>query len=197
MKPNPRRNSLSTHLTAVALSALGFLALSACNDSNSNGAPPSVKIPLPTEKTPTTLTKDASAPGIVLDIVSVSGASGPGGSFAIGDTVAITFSVKKASGTLWRLDDFTAGRILLSGPTFNYQRVIPERDDLLTASTYNADGTFTYRFPSPIPGIYAAPLNDSPSIGSADGELTGTALLDGTYTVGMYVYWNFTVDSVA
>src|SRR4030095_3560573 len=44
------------------------------------------------------------------------------------------------------------------------------------------------------PHTYPAPLNDSPDFGPADGELTGQALLSGTYTLGLYFSWDFTVD---
>src|SRR5436190_13740827 len=85
-------------------------------------------------------------------------------------------------------------RMMVSGPTFNYQRVLPEVNDVATASVQNADGSFSYTFASPWPATYAAPINDSPSLGSGDGELAGDPLLDGTYTVGSYFAWNFTVE---
>jgi OmcA/MtrC family decaheme c-type cytochrome len=82
----------------------------------------------------------------------------------------------------------------VGGPTFNYQRVIAEQSDVATASTQNSDGSYTYRFPVAIPGTYLAPLNDTASFGPDDGELSGEALLAGTYTVGLYFGWDYTVE---
>ena len=47
---------------------------------------------------------------------------------------------------------------------------------------------------TPIPTTYLAPFFDTPSFGPEDGELTGQTLLEGTYTVGFTIGWNYTVD---
>src|SRR5258705_7447620 len=88
------------------------------------------------------------------------------------------------------------GRVLLSGPSFNYQRVIPEQADLGARSLQQPDGSWIYSFGDPLPAAYLPPLNDTPSFGSDDGERTGQDLLDGTYTVGIAFAWNFTVATV-
>ena len=56
----------------------------------------------------------------------------------------------------------------------------------------NADGSWSYTIPAAIPATYLAPYNDTASF--TDGELTGQALLDGTYTVGFQAYKNYTVE---
>lgn len=71
----------------------------------------------------------------------------------------------------------------MSGPTFNYQRVIEEQTDLRSASVYEGNGVWAYTFSVAIPSTYLAPINDSTSL--TDGELTGQTLLAGTYSVGM------------
>lgn len=135
------------------------------------------------------------APGVHISIVSLSGGSGPGGNFLAGDRIRVHFTLTKDDGSPWNLSELELARILVSGPTFNYQRVIAEQTNLLTTSTQNADGSFTYLFNPPIPATYLAPYNDTPSFGIDDGELTGQPLLAGTYTVGIYATWNFTVGS--
>ncbi|MEK7412152.1 MAG: cytochrome c3 family protein, partial [Planctomycetota bacterium] len=65
-----------------------------------------------------------------------------------------------------------------------------------TRAVDNGDGTFTYTFANPLPATYLAPLNDSPSFDADDGELTGQPLIDGTYTVAMQAYQNFTINGV-
>src|SRR5262249_54761072 len=85
-------------------------------------------------------------------------------------------------------------RILVSGPTSNYQRVIAEQSDLLSAAKDNGDGTFTYKFATPIPSTFLAPYNDSAAFGAADGELAGQPLVAGTYSVGLYCCWDYTVS---
>lgn len=187
--PRPVRPSLATSAPVVLLAMLA-----ACGSSSS---PSSSTVVDRGPKATTTLTRADATPTITIAITGLSGASGIDGSFAVGDRVSVTFTIKKTDGKFWRADDFALGRVLLSGPTSNYQRVIPEQTDLLTAAVSNADGSYTYTFPTPIPTTYAAPLNDTTSLAGLDGELTGQNLLAGTYTVGMYVYWNYTVDGTA
>ncbi len=144
--------------------------------------------------TDTDLGRRDTPPGVNVVIKDVSGGSGSGGSFSPGDRVAVTFTVLKDDGTSWKLDEMSAGVIMVSGPSFNYQRVIPDQRDVLTRSEAISPGTYRYAFSSPIPDTYLAPANDSAAFGPADGELTGRPLLNGTYTVGMYVTWTFDFD---
>jgi OmcA/MtrC family decaheme c-type cytochrome len=187
--PRPQHESFSA---VGAVLALALLA--GCN--NSDSSTPSSTVDRG-ENTSTVVARTDDAPGVVIAITALAGASGEGGSFQVGDRVSVTFTIKKNNGSWWNIGEFASGRILLSGPSFNYQRVIPEKTDLVTASVSNADGSYTYTFADPIPATYASPLNDTTSFTGLDGELAGQALVAGTYTVGMYAYWNYTVDSVA
>jgi hypothetical protein len=144
--------------------------------------------------TPDELGRSEDSPGVELAVLGLSGGTGPGGNFRVGDRISVTFRVTKDDGTDWRASELDLGRILVSGPTINYQRVLAERSDLVTAARANADGSLTYTFADPIPASYLAPLNDTSSFGALDGELAGQALLSGTYTVGLYVGWNYTVE---
>lgn len=132
-------------------------------------------------------------PGINIEVVSLSGGSGTGGAFNAGDTVAVTFNLTFDDDDAMPITELDSGSILVSGPTSNYQRVLQRQRDLATAAVKNSDGTYTYTFTDPIPAVYDAPYNDTTSFGIADGELQGSALLDGTYTVGMFVYKNYEI----
>ncbi len=147
--------------------------------------------------TGTTLTAADNSPGVVVAITSVTGQTGPSGNFQAGDKPVVTFTVKKTNGTAWNLKELASGSILLSGPSFNYQRVLPQASDVITRSVINSDGSFTYTFATGFPATYLPPLNDSAAHGANDGELQGTNLLAGTYTIGLAVRWNYTVDGKA
>jgi hypothetical protein len=166
-----------------------LLTIGACTgDDGSDGQA------APEPPTPDALTPRDDSPGVQVQILDVSGGSGAGGNFQPGDRLTVHFTIQKDDGSDWRAEEIDTARILVSGPTFNYQRVLAERSDLLSAARVNGDGSFTYTFPTPIPATYLPPLNDTASFGALDGELTGEALLAGTYTVGIYTGWNYTVD---
>ena len=184
MKVSPNRVALILFLAVTSI-VLG------CNGDSGAAGPPGHSGAEPTE---TELLATEDGPGINISVLSVDGASGLGGTFQVGDQISMTFSVKKDDGSDWHLSEFSRGRTLVSGPTFNYQRVIGEKSDLATASVDNGDGTWTYTYATPIPSTYLAPVNDTASFGVLDGELTGQTLLAGTYTVGMYFTWDYSVE---
>ncbi|MFN0008675.1 MAG: multiheme c-type cytochrome [Planctomycetota bacterium] len=144
--------------------------------------------------TDTELDLDEDSPGVEVVVLSIDGASGADGTFQVGDRVSVTFELRKDDGSLWELSEMTTARLMVSGPSFNYQRVLPQVTDVAAASVDNGDGTYTYTFASPIPAVYAAPYNDTASFGLTDGELTGQPLLAGTYTLGCYFAWTYTVE---
>jgi hypothetical protein len=174
-----------------ALAALGaaLLGLAACTGDDGDDG---MDAPIP--PTPDELEREDDAPGVVLAILGLSGGTGPNGNFRVGDRISVKFTVKKNDGSNWMPSELDRGRILVSGPTFNYQRVLAEKQDLFTAALQNADGSLTYTFADPIPATYLPPFNDTASFGAADGELSGQALLAGTYTLGMYATWDYTVE---
>src|SRR5688572_24720932 len=176
--------NVSPRCLLAAWSVAGLLLLSGCSGSDgSDGAPGA---PAPPGNTNTTLTPQENAPAVVVSVVSLDGASGADGSFQVGDTITVNYRLQKDNGDDWNVTEMSAGRMLVSGPSFNYQRVLPEVSDVVARSVRNADGSFSYTFANPIPAAYLAPLNDSASFGPEDGELTGQALLAGTYTLGAY-----------
>ena len=149
----------------VVLLVLGFLA--SCDGRD--GRRKHVHAPPPPDPEPTTLTRFDDPPGIDVEILSVAGASGADGSFQSGDLVSVRFRVEKADGSRWGLAEMSESSALLSGPSFSYQRVLPEARDVASEARANADGSFTYVFPQPLPSAYLAPLNDSASFGADDG----------------------------
>lgn len=144
--------------------------------------------------TETDLEQGDDLPGLAVLVQSLAGGTAAGGRFRVGDTLRVNFRLQKSDGSDWDISELSSGRALVSGPTVNYQRVIAEQTDLLTASVAQADGSYTYTFSSALPATYLAPFNDTASFGPEDGELTGQALLEGTYTLGLSFGWDFTID---
>ncbi|MHC4922084.1 MAG: multiheme c-type cytochrome, partial [Planctomycetota bacterium] len=81
---------------------------------------------------------------------------------------------------------------MVSGPTFNYQRIIASQSDVRIRSLSLGGGAYSYTFKVPIPSTYLAPLNDTTNF--TIGELTGQPLLAGTYSVGIELRQDYTVD---
>ncbi len=174
---------------AIALAALAGALVPSCGGGSGGSGPPAGG---PDE--PRDLAPPQDPPGVVVSIVDVSGQSGAGGSFRPGDRIRVRYTLEKRNGGRWNLHEMDFARSLVSGPSFNYQRVIPEQSDLLARSVQQSDGSYVYVFADPVPAVYLPPLNDSPSFGVDDGERTGQALFDGTYTVGIAFAWNYTVS---
>ncbi|MCA8953526.1 MAG: hypothetical protein KDE27_28700, partial [Planctomycetes bacterium] len=168
---------------------LGLAVVAAC-DSNNNSPPPIGIAPEPT------VTAADRLPGVDVEITAVRGGSGPGGNLRVGDLLEVDFTLATNDGDPLELSMFARGAIMVSGPTFNYQRVIESQSDLISAATKIALGKYRYRFRVPIPAAYAAPINDTASFGTADGEMTGQALLSGTYTVAIEARKDYEIDSV-
>ena len=125
--------------------------------------------------------------------MDVKGASGPTGNFQPGDRMQVTFRMVKDDGTAWRLEDMYRGRVAVSGPTFNYQRVIAQISDVHLSSVDNGNGTYTYTLP-PLPEKYLAPYGGEEPYDEKDMVLAGQALLDGTYTLGLWMEWRYTAN---
>lgn len=175
---------------------LGLLATAmSCSGSDGSQGPTGPQgPPPPPPPMATSFLRGQGIPNLSVGILGIDGGSGPGGALEPGDAVTVDFRIDQDDGSPWALGDLVDAEILVSGPTVNYQRVLPLRDDVATRSVFNTDGSYSYTFDVPLPGVYAAPYNDSPDFGPLDGELTGDALLAGTYTVGLSVSWAFDVE---
>ncbi len=145
---------------------------------------------LPGEPAPidTTLAMFEDLPGIVLTVTDVTGGTGLAGQFQPGDTISVRFTLETGDGRALGVKDLDVTNIWFTGPTDNYQRVIPSDGgffltDVKDTASINVDGSYTYNFTLPIPATYGPPLNDSPN--TTVDELTGQALLSGTYTISM------------
>jgi len=187
MYRHPPRSFL---LAGLALVTAFFGAAGCTGDDGSDGQPG----PPGPVGTNDELTQGDALPGLIATIQSVTGGTASGGRFRAGDKPKVNYRLQKDDGTDWDIAELSGGSAMVSGPTFNYQRVIDEQNDLIAASVQQTDGSYTYTFPTAIPATYLAPFFDTPSFGPEDGELTGEALLEGTYTVGFTIGWNYTVD---
>lgn len=179
------------------LSVMGYLILSGigCGGGGGGGDTGASGSSGSTPVTDTVLNATEDLPGVVITIVSVSGGTRADGQFQAGDTISVKFTVKKSDGSKLPIEELDYSGIMVSGPTFNYQRVMAYTLDWHTDATENSDGSYTYTFTTPIPSAYLAPINDSATYGSVEGELQGQALLAGSYTVGMIGRKNYTVNA--
>lgn len=169
----------------LAVLACVSFAASACGGGGSGSAPAD---PAPASRN---LARGELSPGVRVEIVAITGGSGSGGFFRPGDRPSVRFTLTKSNGDPWGLAEMDFARILLSGPSFNYQRVIAEQSDVATRAKKQGDGSFVYTFADPLPEEYLVPYNDSLAFGAGDGEMAGQELLDGTYTVGLSVAWDY------
>jgi hypothetical protein len=168
--------------TLLLASALG----SACNKSNDSA--PAIGI-----AAEPTLTAADKLPGVVVTIENVRGRD-QADRGEIGQILTVDFTVATDAGEPLELSTLARGAIMVSGPTNNYQRVIPSQGDVRERATKLALGAYRYVFEVPIPAVYAAPYNDTDDI--TEGELTGQALLSGTYTVAIELRKDYVVDDI-
>ena len=166
------------------LAAFLMLALAACDDDD---PPP----PLPVAAEPPFGANDV-LPGVVIGVEGVRGGTGPGGNVRAGDRLTVDFTVNTSGGQPLELTTMARGSAMVSGPTSNYQRVIAAQSDVLTASVKRDLAKFSYTFALPIPSTYLAPINDTAAL--TEGELTGQPLLSGTYTIGLELRKDYTLD---
>jgi hypothetical protein len=193
MIPAEQRLDLRAKTLRALAIALLPIGLSACTGDQGPPGPQGPPGSGSSGSTSTELHQGDTPPGVHLAILSVQGASGADGTFQVGDHLKVTFTIKKNDGTSWMLSELSSARFLFSGPSFNYQRVLDQVSDVATASTSNSDGSFTYTYANAIPAVYLAPYNTT-SPGTEAGDLSGQNLLAGTYTLGGYFSWKFTVD---
>jgi hypothetical protein len=193
MKLN-RTSSQRLVTAAFVLSSLGLFGVVGCTGDDGEQGPPGPPGPPGDPGTDNELEAGEEPPGLVIAVQSVTGGTASGGRFRPGDDVRVNFRLQKSDGSDWDISELGSGRALVSGPTFNYQRVLLEQTNLITESVSHSDGSYHYTFPTSLPATYQPPLNDTPTFGPDDGELTGQNLLDGTYTVGLTFSWDFTVD---
>jgi len=171
--------SLTSTLRALALLPLLFAA---CGDDTTY-------ITTPTDPD---LGTDDPLPGVVIAIESVEGGSQPSGNAQPGDRLAITFTLRDDAGNALDLANFAAGQAIVSGPTFDYQRVIGAETDVVARSVALGGGRYRFAFAQPVPSTYLPPLDDTSSITA--GERTGEALLGGAYTVGLSLRAEYAID---
>ena len=104
------------------LAALACLAGALACEDGSRGRPGTPGAPAPALPTPTTVAPRDDAPALQVEILGLSGASGPGGAFRTGDRVRVRFRMEQRAGTPWLVSEMTSGKGLVSGPTCSYRR---------------------------------------------------------------------------
>ena len=145
--------SAPKHPVLVHASVLaGLLFSSAC--SNSNNPPPIGVADDPV------VTSESTLQGVVITIEDVRGTGGSGRA-RVGDLLTVDFKVETEAGQPLELSRFARGAIMVSGPTFNYQRVITSQPDVIDRVVKRALGAYRYTFAVAIPAAYEAPYNDT------------------------------------
>ena len=183
-----RRNDPRT----ATLAALTTLVLAGCGGGGTGSAGPSG--PPGPPGSPVVVGPYDPLPGVNLTVLAVTGGSGAGGAALPADVLTVRFKAEMNDGTALDVPSMARGEIYLSGPSNNYQRVLLPQTDVATHSVYAGGGVWTYTFAAPVPALYPPPFNDTAAFGLADGELQGTPLLDGTYTVGLQCGWEYVSD---
>ncbi|MBI2922886.1 MAG: hypothetical protein HYY18_17670 [Planctomycetes bacterium] len=189
--------ALRRFLTTPAALALILIAIAGCRrpkdgDSyygNGSSSPPVV------EPSDTELTDAEDLPGLNFNVLGVEGGSGDDGNFQAGDSISVNFTVTRNDGSALSITEVDRFEAHVSGPTFNYQRVIakinviPSIGEIPGEIQFNDDGSYTYEFP-PLPDDYIDPPNYTGA--NPTDVLSGTPLLSGTYTVVLIAYKNYT-----
>jgi len=124
-------------------------------------------------------------PGVNCTVINVSGASGP--TFQARDTISVTFTIEMDNGHPIPLNELDSARMWMSGPTTLYQKVTGNYSDIATGSVQNADGSWTYTFPDPIPSTYPLQYYETGSFPENEG-MSGQPLAPGTYTLCFRAY---------
>ena len=176
---------------SCAVTTDGGARIVTCGDAAPVSISPDPPVP------PAVLATSEDLPGLVVQIVSLAGASGPGDAFQVGDTVALTFTVRTSAGLDLPLAAVDEAAVWIAGPTSHYQRVLPSGRDQLNfvdvkpRALHNPDGSYTYAFTDPLPAVYGPPLYDTTRF--SIGELTGQPLEHGTYTLALRLYRRYAV----
>lgn len=185
MSPTPQRVSRLLRWSPLYLFLIGVLIATACSGDDGLPGSPGTDADVP-------LGPADDLPGVNAQITEVTGGTWPGGAFRPSDLVTVHFTLTEDDGDPIDLASLDRGAAYISGPTFNYQRVIPSRSDLVALSVDLGNGNYRYSFPVPLPSVYDDPINFDPL--DAVGVLAGQALLDGTYTVAMETRRTFVID---
>jgi hypothetical protein len=122
--------------------------------------------------------------GLTITGAKLSGGSGTGGSFQIGDTITLNFKLTDAVGNVIsdvKTNPALSGTVIVGGPTDDRQRILGPLTMKSTGTlTFDApSGTYTYVLPAPIPASTIAPENTTIS--------PTRATTPGTYTMWAYI----------
>lgn len=146
--------------------------------------------PVDTVHTISTWSPPITLDGYVFQNVTVTGGSGPGGSFTVGDTPQLSFQLFDNTGApvtnLTTAGSGWSGTFIVAGPSSNPQRVYGSASGGLSmaSSTYNSSNrTWTYTPPTTWPTNALAPINSG---------LTPEPAPSGSYTV--WFYWAKTTN---
>jgi len=124
--------------------------------------------------------------GITVSLVGVTGGTGPGGAFQVGDSVEVEFAIDDDSATLITLPSLRLAEVTMAGPLEHVQRILVNPQDGVVNNAVLDTVTNTYRYTlGTIPATYPAQPNDTADLGIESGDWLGLPLVDGTYRVAV------------
>ncbi len=144
----------------------------------------------------TSLALTDNMPGVVVKILGVTGGTNSDQSFKAGDKPVVHFTVQTTAGATLGLSQLDGLQAWMSGPSNNYQHIIPTDTskrtlvDLAANAVANQDGSYTYTFTTALPTNYPGPMHDTDKF--TTGELTGP-LVAGTYRIAVAAYKNYLI----
>ena len=138
--------------------------------------------------------------GLKVVIDSVTGNANTG-YFVAGETPVVTYNLLDANDTPVKIEDVASISLVMSGPTSNYQKILPinATSASIKAASVPAAGTgpFVYTSAQAIPAAYPAQINDVGNFTYADGwgNLVGQPLTTGGYTLAIWAYRQFDFET--
>ncbi|MEZ5962391.1 MAG: cytochrome c3 family protein [Planctomycetota bacterium] len=190
--PVPR---LSHRVCGAALLLVSSLLWTAC--SGDDGAPGRDGQDL----TPG-LKRTDPLPGFNLTILKVEGGSGPNGNFRAGDRIKVTFKAQEGqqgsttAGTAIASSKWSFQEALFGGPATGFQQIL-STSAIAANSVQNADGSWTFTWPDPIPAAVPNQINQANTIPYDSGTLAGQPLPDGTYRIGLAMRQDIDIEGTS
>lgn len=192
--PSTSYSRVATRACGFVLLGLTFVVWSACADDGAAGRDGQDLSP--------GLGRGDALPGFNLNIVRVEGGTGRNGNLRVGDRPRVTFTAQEGQqgsatpGTAIPPAKWAFQEAILSGPSTNFQLIL-STSAIAASAKRNADGSWTFTWPDPIPATVPNQINQENTIPYDSGTLAGQALPDGTYRIGLAMRQDIAIEGEA
>lgn len=129
-------------------------------------------------------------PGLVVEVLSVTGGTGPEGQVLPGDTAKVVFRAAQGDGTAIAPSALGSATLVVSGPLDHMQQTWKSTTVTVDAV---ADGS-DWAVEVPFPDVYPPQENDTVDLGEEVGDWRDLPVEAGTYRVALGAYVNVAVD---